>query len=221
VKPFLAIIRRDLQLALRQGGGLGPAIGFVLAVLVLVPISIGPDKMTLQRLAPGIMWLTLLLSVLLTADRIFNQDLEDGSLEMMVTNEISLASVAFAKAIAHWLSVSLPLAILSPVLGFLLNLDTSTFVILLIGMAMGSLGLSMLASFGGAVTSGLKRGNLLATLLVLPLYIPLLVFGISASAGQMGPAGSQPSLLLLLAIVLAATVLCPWGAAAALRTYLK
>jgi heme exporter protein B len=221
VSPFLAIIKRDLLLAVRQGGGLGPALGFILAVLVMVPLSVGPDQALLQRLAPGIMWLTLLLAVLLTADRIFNQDLDDGSLEVMTMQRLPLEGVTFAKAIAHWLSVCLPLAILAPFLGFLLNLDVSVLGLLLVSMVAGSLALSMLAAIGGAVTSGLRRGGLLITLLVLPLYVPVMIFGISVTASMMGPGRSLPSLLVLLAITLAAAVISPWASAAALRVYLK
>lgn len=221
MNSFTAIIRRDLLLAVRQGGGLGPALGFILAVLVLVPLSVGPDQNLLQRLAPGIMWLTLLLAVLLTADRIFNQDLDDGSLELMAMHQMSLEGVAFAKAVAHWLSVGLPLAIVSPFLGFLLNLDVASLGVLLLSMVIGSLALSMLAAIGGAVTSGLKRGGLLITLLVLPLYVPVMIFGISVTASMMGPGRSLPSLLVLLAITLVATVISPWASAAALRVYLK
>ncbi len=216
-----AIFKRDLLIAWRQGGGLGPAVGFMLAVLVMVPLSVGPDLNLLQRLAPGIMWLTLLLAVLLTADRIFNQDLEDGSLEVMATGTMSLELVALAKTLAHWFSVSLPLAIASPILGFLMNLGTHQFATLCLSMQMGSLALSMLAAIGGAITSGLKRGGLLITLLVLPLYVPVMIFGISSTAAIMGPSSSTSSLLVLLAITLVACVISPWCSAAALRIYLR
>ena len=221
MSAFTAIIARDLKLAVRQGGGLGPALGFILAVLVLVPLSVGPDQNLLQRLAPGIMWLTLLLAVLLTADRIFNQDLDDGSLELMTLGQHPLEIIAFAKALAHWLSVSLPLAILAPFLGFLLNIDISFLGILLLSMVVGSLALSMLAAIGGAVTAGLKRGGLLVTLLVLPLYVPVMIFGVSATVSQMGPGNSLSSLLVLVAVTLIASVVSPWAAAAALRTYIR
>ncbi len=123
MKLLLALLRRDLILAARQGGGAGTALGFFLTVLVLLPIGIGPDQATLQRLAPGILWITLLLSVLLSADRIFQQDFEDGSLEVMAMAPPSLELVALTKAVAHWLSTSLPLSIAAPFLGILLNLQ--------------------------------------------------------------------------------------------------
>jgi heme exporter protein B len=221
MKAFIAIIRRDLKLALRQGGGFGPAFGFMLAVMVMLPLSVGPDQALLQRLAPGMMWLTLLLAVLLTAERIFAQDMEDGTLETLQLTTLNLELIALAKIIAHWLSVSLPLAILSPFLGFMLNLDASTLPLLLISMLLGSLALSMLSAIGGAITAGLKRGGLLISLLVMPLYVPVMIFGISATTSSMTPSGSTPSLLVLLGITLVAIVIGPWASAAALRVYLR
>jgi heme exporter protein B len=221
VSGHRAIIANSVKLAFRQGGGLGQALGFVLAVIVLVPIAIGPDQGTLQRLAPGIMWLTLLLAVLLTADRIFSQDLEDGTLELILANGYWLVPVALAKALAHWLSVSLPLAIVTPLLGFLLNFSVADLPVAFASMLIGSLALSMLAAIGGAITAGLRRGGLLVTLLVLPLYIPVLIFGISAIAGRTGPSGATPALLLLTGITLITCVIAPWAAAAALRVYLR
>jgi heme exporter protein B len=216
-----SIIARDLQLAWRQGGGLGPALGFVLAVLVLVPLAVGPDQALLQRLAPGIMWLTLLLAVLLTAERIYTQDLDDGTLELMFISRLPLEVTSLAKTLAHWLSVSLPLAVILPFLGIMLNLDIGQLPVLLASMVMGSLALSMLASIGGAVTAGLKRGGLLISLLILPLYVPVMIFGISATSVQLGPGSATSSLLILAAITLVTCVISPWASAAALRVYLK
>ncbi len=216
-----AILKRDLRLAIRQGAGLGPATGFILAVLVMVPLSIGPDQNLLQRIAPGIMWLTLLLAVLLTADRIFHEDLEDGTLEVMTHGKHPLELIALVKAASHWLTISLPLAIATPLLGLLLNLDISRFPMMLLSTVLGSLALSMLASIGGAITAGLKRGGLLITLLVLPLYIPVMIFGISATAGTLQPSGSMSALLILAAFALISVVISPWACAAALRIYLR
>jgi heme exporter protein B len=221
MRAFKAIIWRDIQLAIRQGGGLGAALGFVLAVLVMVPLSVGPDLNLLQRLAPGLMWLTLLLSVLLTAERIYAGDLEDGSLEFLVAEQVPLVVVVVAKTLAHWLMVSLPLALLCPVLGLMLNVATDQIPILLLAMVLGSVSLSLLASIGGAVAAGLKRGGLLITLLILPLYVPVLVFGISATSAAASPTGATPALLVLAGLTLATLVLAPWAATAALRAYLK
>jgi heme exporter protein B len=212
-------MRRDLTLAARQGGGAGTALGFFLAVLVLLPIGLGPDQFTLQRLAPGILWITLLLSVLLSADRIFQQDYEDGSLEIMAMSSQPLELVVLAKALSHWLSTSLPLAIAAPFLGVLLNLATETIWPLLLAMVLGSVALSLIACVGASLTLNLRRGGLLISVLVLPLYVPVLVFGLSASTGSVELV--TPSLLILSAIALASLVLAPLAAAAALRAYLK
>ena len=219
MKLLFALLHRDLILAARQGGGVGTALGFFLTVLVLLPIGIGPDQATLQRLAPGILWITLLLSVLLSADRIFQQDFEDGSLEVMAMAPPSLELVALTKAIAHWLSTSLPLSIAAPFLGILLNLRTEIIWPLTLAMVLGSFALSLLASIGASLTLNLRRGGLLISILVLPLYVPILVFGISVTTGN--PEMLAPSLLILAAITLASLVLAPIAAAAALRAYLK
>lgn len=219
MKMLWSLLARDLTLAARQGGGVGTAVGFFLTVLVLLPIGIGPDQFTLQRLAPGILWITLLLSVLLSADRIFQQDYEDGSLEIMTMASLPLELVVLAKTLAHWISTSLPLAIAAPFLGVLLNLKTQTIWPLLVAMMLGSVALSLIAGIGASLTLDLRRGGLLISILVLPLYVPVLVFGISASTGT--PDIVTPSLLILSAIALASLVLAPLAAAAALRAYLK
>jgi heme exporter protein B len=221
MKSLQAILKRDLLLAIRQGAGLGPAIGFILAVLVMVPLSIGPDQNLLQRIAPGIMWLALLLAVLLTADRIFQEDLEDGTLEIMTQGGHPIEVIALVKALSHWLTISLPLAVITPLLGFLLNMDIARFAMMLLSTILGSLALSMLASIGGAVTAGLKRGGLLITLLILPLYIPVMIFGISATSGSLQPSGGASALLILAAVTLISAVISPWASAAALRVYLR
>jgi heme exporter protein B len=221
MRAFLAIISRDLILTWRQGGGAGTALGFVLTVIALVPLAIGPDQNLLQRLAPGILWITLLLSVLLTSDRIFQQDYEDGTLDILAMGGLPLEAVALAKALGHWLTTGLPLAILAPLLGFLLNLHGSGLMPLLYGMLLGSLSLSLIAAMGGAITVGLRRGGLLAALLILPLYVPVLIFGISAATAHAGPSGATSSLLVLVAVALVSLAAQPFAAAAALKSYLR
>ncbi len=221
MRSFLAILKRDLLLGYRQGGGAGAALCFMLSVLVLVPLALGPDQNLLQRLAPGMMWLALLLAVLLTSEKIFQQDFEDGTLDALVGIILPLELVALAKAIAHWLAVGLPLALITPLLGILLNIDASAIPLLMLSMALGSLALSLLAAIGGAITAGLRRGGLLVSLLILPLYVPVLVFGLSANLAVTGPSGSSSSLLVLTAITLVCLVVQPWASAAALKAYLK
>ncbi len=211
---FRAILVRDIRLSIRQAGGAGAALTFMLAFLVLVPLAIGPDQVTLSRLAPGLLWLSLLLAVLLTADRMFQQDYEDGTLDLFNAVPLPLELNCLAKALAHWLTVGLPLAVISPLLGVLLNLETPMIVPLMLAMIPGSLALSLLAGIGGAVTAGLRRGGLLVPLLILPLYVPVLIFGLSASS-------SASAYLVLLSVTLIALVVQPWASAAALRAYFQ
>ena len=221
LKPAIALIKRDIALARRQGGGLGAALGFILSVMVLIPLALGPDLNLLSRLAPGMMWLALLLSVLLTADRMFQQDFEDGSLDIMAMTSLPFELITLAKALAHWITVSLPLAILTPPLALLLSINVSQLPILFVSMVAGSLALSMLASIGGAVTAGLRRGGLLVSLLILPLYVPVLIFGVAASTSDMAPGSSTPALIVLCAITLMSLIVAPWACAVALKAYLR
>jgi heme exporter protein B len=212
-----ALIRRDMLLALRQGGGAGTALGFFLTVVVLLPLGIGPDLALLQRVAPGALWIALLLSVLLSAERIFQADYEDGSLELFTLAPVALELVVGAKAVAHWLVAGLPLALAAPLLGFLLNLAPNLVLPLGLAMVTGSLALSLLASLGAAVTVGLRRGGLLISLIVLPLYVPVMVFGVAASSGG----EFAPPYMILLAIVLVSIAVVPFAAAAALRAHMR
>lgn len=219
---FLALVKRELLLTLRQGGGAGMALGFFLTVLVLLPLGIGPDLKLLQRLAPGALWITLLLSVLLSTDRIFGPDYDDGSLELMTMGPMPLELVVTGKALAHWLSTGLPLAILAPGLGVLLNLDTTVFLPLLVAMVLGSLSLSLLAALGAAVTVGIRKGGMIVSLLILPLYVPVLIFGVAATSATITvPELMGPSMLILLAISLVALVVSPLASAAALRSHMS
>ncbi len=221
MKAFLAILKRDIYLGLRQGGGAGAGLAFMLSVLVLIPIAVGPDQNLLQRLAPGVMWLALLLAVLLTSEKIFQQDFEDGTFDALVGANLPLELTVLAKALAHWISVSLPLALMAPFLGILINIDMSALAVLWMAMTLGSLALSLLASIGGAITAGLRRGGLLVALLVMPLYVPVLIFGLSATLAQNGPSGAGNSLIVLLALTMISLAIQPFAAAAALRAYLK
>ncbi len=184
MKLIWALIRRDLMLATRQGGGAGTAIGFFVTVIVLLPLGIGPDQGLLQRIAPGALWIALLLSVLLSAERIFQSDYEDGSLDAMSLGVVPLELVVLAKAAAHWLTTALPLAIAAPLFGFLINLDAPAIPALGLAMILGSLFLSLLAALGAAITVALRRGGLLVSLLILPFYVPCLIFGVAASSNS-------------------------------------
>ena len=222
MKSIAALIRRDLGVAMRQGSSLGTAIGFFLTVVMLLPIGLGPDQALLQRIAPGALWIALLLSVLLSADRIFLDDYDDGSLELLASGPLSFELVTLTKACVHWLTAGLPLAVLAPLLGFLVNIGPDQVLSLAAAMMIGSLGISLLAALGAAVTVGLRRGGMMVSLLILPLYVPLMIFGVAASSPQTIMAGSAvSSLMILAALSLAALVMVPIAASAALRAYMQ
>lgn len=222
MSAFLTLLKRDILLAAREGGALGTALGFYLIVVALMPLGLGPDLNLLARIAAGVLWIALLLAALLSLPRIFEADHDDGSLEVMAIGPLPLEAVAAAKSLAHWITTGIPLALLAPVLGILLNLDLATYPILIATMLIGTPAISFLGAIGAALTLRTRRGGLLLALLVLPLYIPTLIFGISAiSAATMGPSGSGAAFLILAAISLASVVLGPLAAAAALRVQLQ
>ena len=216
-----SLVKRDLLIAAREGGATGTALGFYLIVIALMPLGLGPDLQLLSRIAPGVLWIGLLLAALLSLGRIFETDKEEGVLEILATGRVPLEFVVAAKALAHWLSSCVPLAILSPLLGLLLNLELAAYPILLGTILIGSPAISFLGSIGAALTLRSRRGGLLIALLVLPLYIPTLIFGISAISAVVTPPGSlEASLLLLSAVTIASLVIGPIAAAAALRAQL-
>jgi len=221
VRSFWALVRRDLQLAVREGGAIGTALGFFLIVVSLMPLGLGPDLNLLSRIAPGVLWIALLLAALLSLNRIFESDYEDGTLDVLATGRIPLELVAAAKSLAHWITTGIPLALLAPVLGILLNLEFRSYPILVATTLAGTPAVSFLGAIGAALTVKARRGGLLLALVVLPLYVPTLIFGISAVSAASGPSGMGASFLILAAISLAAAVLGPLAAAAALRIQLQ
>jgi heme exporter protein B len=215
---FLALLKRDLSLAMRDGAALGTALGFYLVVVAMLPLGLGPDLKLLTRIAPGILWIALLLAALLSLPRLFEADHEDGSLEVMVTAPLPLELAVTAKSLAHWISTGIPLALLAPVLGLMLNLDLALTPALVATMLAGTPAISFLGSIGAALTLKARRGGLLLALLVLPLYVPTLIFGISAIGfASLGQDGFGASFLFLAAISLASIALAPFASAAALR----
>ena len=218
---MIAVLMRDLRLAFRAGGGFGLGLGFFLILAVLVPLGVGPAPQVLAAIAPGVLWVGALLACLLSLDRIFALDHEDGSLDLMATAPVPLEGVVFMKAAAHWLTTGLPLVVAAPVLGVLLNLPAPAYGWLLLSLLLGTPALSMIGAFGAALTVGLKRGGLLLSLLVLPLYVPTLVFGAElVSRGAEGlPVGTP--LALLAAITTGSAAVLPFAAAQALRINLR
>ena len=216
-----AILARDLQLAFRAGGGFGLALAFFLIVTVLVPLGIGPETALLAQVASGVLWVAALLACLLSLDRLFALDAEDGSLDLLATAPVPLEGVVAAKAAAHWVVTGLPLTLAAPVLGLLLNLPAGGYGWLAASLALGTPALSVIGAFGAALTVGLKRGGLLLSLLVLPLYVPTLVFGaLSVARGAAGLDGATP-LMLVAAITAGSAALLPFAAAAAIRINLR
>ncbi len=216
-----ALLLRDLRLAFRAGGGFGLGLAFFLIVTVLVPFSVGPQSSLLSTIAPGVLWLGALLACLLSLDRLLALDWEDGSLDLLATAPLPLESVVTVKALAHWITTGLPLVLAAPVLGVLLNLPVPGFFWLVVSLLVGTPALSVIGTFGAALTVGLKRGGLLLSLLVLPLYVPTLIFG--AEVARRGAAGMETGTpLLMLAGITAATVaLLPFASAAVLRINLR
>jgi heme exporter protein B len=222
MSPFRELLRRELAMAWKDGGTIGVALGFYLIVVTLLPLGLGPDLNLLSRIAPGLLWVALLLSALLSLGRLFESDLEDGSLDVLATGPLPLEAVAAAKSLAHWLTTGVPLAALAPALGLLLNLQPDAYAVLVATMLIGTPAISFIGSVGAALTLRTRRGGLLLALLMLPLFVPTLIFGISAiSAALTNSEAYGPSLLILGAISLAAVALAPVATGAALRFQLQ
>jgi heme exporter protein B len=222
MNAFCQLVRRDVLIAWKEGGTLGVALGFYLVVVVLLPLALGPDLNLIARIAPAVLWVALLLSALLSLGRLFEADFEDGSLDVLATGPLPLAAVVAAKALAHWLTTALPLIALAPVLGLILNLAPQAYGVLVATMLVGTPAISFLGAVGAALTVRTRRGGLLIGLLLLPLFVPTLIFGIEAIGAALAGADSfAASFLLLIAVSLAAIVLAPPAAAAALRFQLQ
>ncbi len=218
---MIALLLRDLKLAFRAGGGFGLGLAFFLIVTVLVPFAVGPQSSLLSTIAPGILWLGALLACLLSLDRLLALDWEDGSLDLLATAPLPLEAVVSIKALTHWITTGLPLVLAAPFLGVLLNLPTPGFFWLVISLLLGTPAMSVIGTFGAALTVGLKRGGLLLSLLVLPLYVPTLIFG--AEVARRGAVGmeTQTPLLMLAGITMATIALLPFASAAVLRINLR
>jgi heme exporter protein B len=217
----IALLARDIRLAVRAGGGFGLALVFFLIVTVLVPFGVGPDPATLARIAPGILWVGALLACLLSLDRLFALDREDGTLDLLATAPLPLESVAAVKAAAHWIVTGLPLTLAAPALGLLLSLPPAAVPWMALSLALGTPALSVIGTFGAALTVGVRRGGLLLSLLVLPLYVPTLIFGAEVVRRGAGGLAVATPLALLAAITLGAAAALPFASAAALRAGLR
>ena len=214
---FLRLVARDLRLALRQGSDATIAVMFFVLCVVLFPFGVGPEPNILARIAAGVIWVAALLASLLSLERLFQTDYEDGSLELLSLSALPLEAAVLAKTLAHWLVTGVPLIVAAPLLAVLLNMDAEGFGVLVLTLTLGTPILSLIGAIGAALTLGARRGGVLLSLLILPLYIPVLIFGAGAIDAAINGLTPRPHLLLLAGILAAALPLAPWAGAAALR----
>jgi heme exporter protein B len=222
VSPLTAILVRDMRLSVRVGGGALMGVLFFLIVVTMVPFAVGPDLAQLQRIGPAILWIGALLASLLTLDRLFAADHEDGSLDLLLMGHTPFELVVLAKAVAHWITTGLPLVIATPLLGLFLNLEPAAIGAVALTLLIGTPALTGIGVIGAALSVALRRGGLLLPVLVLPLTIPVLIFGVAASnAAIVGPVPFGAPFTILCALALMSLVVGPFAAAAALRNGLE
>ncbi len=224
MNAFWCVVRRDIRLALRRGGDSVNVMVFFVLAITLFPFGVGPEPNILARIAPGVIWVAALLAAMLSLDRLFRDDYDDGSLDLLTLAPLAPLALEFtvlAKCLAHWLTTGLLLVAASPLLAVLMNMDAEGFAALLAAMLLGTPVLSLVGAIGAALTVSLRRGGVLISLRVLPLFIPVLIFGVGAVDAAVYGLAARPHLMVLGAMLLAALPLCPWAAAAALRLSLE
>ena len=216
--PLSALLVRDMRIAVRVGGGALIGVWFFLVVVTLTPFAIGPDLALLKRIGPAILWLAALLASLLALDRLFASDHEDGSLDLILTGRAPLELVVAAKGLAHWLTTAVPLVIAAPLLGLFLGIDEGAQAGVVLTLLVGTPALTFIGLIGAAIAVTLRRGGLLVAIIVLPLTVPVLIFGVAAAnAAVAGPVPFGTPFTVLCALTLASLVIGPFAAAAALR----
>ena len=223
MNSFIALMRQDIALAWRQNSA-GLSISFFMIAVALIPFGLGPDLKLLRDIAPGLVWVALLLAVLLSLESIFQADLEDGSFDQYLLSDTPLEILMLAKGLAHWLGVVLPLVLAAPLAGLLLNIDTPSLLPVCLILLAGSPAMSFLGMMGSALAAGVSRSGLLAALMVMPLYVPVLIFGSSALSQILTGAATDEwisAVFLLLSIGGAALFFGPLVGAARLRAFLK
>jgi heme exporter protein B len=216
MSAFLSVLRREVRLSLRGSGEVLTLVLFFVIVGAVVPFAVGPDKALLSRIAPGIVWVAAFLAMLLGLEKLFGPDREDGTLALYRLADLPLSGVVAAKVIAHWLTAALPLIIASPVLALLLAMDFPTFWRTIISLLLGTPALAGFGAIGAALTVATRRGGLLAPILIAPLSVPVLIFGVGAISASGGPDQAQVAMLLLAALSLMVLVLSPFAAALAI-----
>jgi len=218
---FIELVKRDLSLAFRQGMDSLMVVAFFIIAVVLFPFGVGPEPNTLAKIAGGTIWVAALLSSMLSLERLFQTDYEDGSLELLALAPVPLEVTVLAKVVAHWLTTGLPLIITAPLLAVLMQLPADGFWVLIVALMLGTPTLSLIGAVGAALILGSRRGGVLLSLLVLPLYIPILIFGVSAVDAAIFDQGVRPHLVFLAALLVGSLALTPWAAAAGLRQALE
>jgi heme exporter protein B len=221
IAAFWGLFRRDLRLSWRQGGEVGLVLGFFVLAVLLFPFGVGPEPQLLARIGAGIIWVAALLAAVLSLDRLFAADYADGGLDLIALSPIALEVSVLAKVAAHWVTTGLPVTVLSPLLAVFVDLDPAAIPVLVFGLLIGTPALSLLGAIAAALTLGARRPGVLISLLVLPLFLPTLIFATGAVEAGLAATGSRPHLLLLGAVSLAALPLAPLATAAALRQALE
>jgi len=217
VSPFATLLGRDLKLAARSGGGATLALSFFALVATLMPLGVGADLTLLARIAGGVLWVGAVLAALLSLDRLFQGDYDDGSLDLIALSPLPLELTSFAKILAHWLSTGLPLTLLSPLLALMFNLPPQPTLMLVISLAIGTPAVSAVGAIGASLTLSLKRGGLILPLIILPLLAPVVIFGAGSVAYALDGLPGTGALGLLAAFSVAAVLLSPFAAAASVR----
>ncbi|MGI9134203.1 MAG: heme exporter protein CcmB [Rhodoferax sp.] len=221
MKPLLAILRRDLLMVMRRKSEVLTALFFFVIVTSLFPLGIGPEPTLLRKIAPGVLWVAALLATMLGLQRMFAADHADGTLEQMAISPTPLVMLVLGKVGAHWLVSGLPLVLVAPVLGIQFDLDSSALGVLVVALLLGTPLLSLIGAIGAALTLGVRGGGVLLSLLVLPLYIPALIFGAGAVEAHISGMGAGGHLSLLAAMLALAVFFAPWATTAALRIALE
>jgi heme exporter protein B len=218
VNPLTALLVRDMRIAVRVGGGALIGVLFFVVVVTLTPFAVGPDLALLKRIGPAILWLGALLASLLALDRLFAADHEDGSLDLILTGRAPLELVIAAKGLAHWLTTAVPLILAAPLIGLLLDIEAPAQSALVLTLLLGTPALTFIGMIGAAIAVTLRRGGLLLAIIVLPLTVPVLIFGVAAAnAAVTGPVPFGTPFTVLCALTLASLAIGPFAAAAALR----
>lgn len=218
---FIELVKRDLSLAFRQGMDSLMVVAFFIIAVVLFPFGVGPEVNILARIAGGTIWVAALLSSMLSLERLFQTDYDDGSLELLALAPVPLEVTVLAKVTAHWLTTGLPLIITAPLLAVLMQMPSDGFIVLITALLLGTPTLSLIGAVGAALILGSRRGGVLLSLLVLPLYIPILIFGVSAVDAAIFDQAVRPHLLILAGLMVGSLALTPWASAAGLRQALE